>query len=166
MAIFNDPWEENALDWCIMLNSPIARYHRIEVLEEDIAWFRGRGYTIHEFDCTTWTSERTFHNDVAATLRFPDYYGKNLDAFNDCVSDLDISNESGMLLVFRQYDAVLGEDAQLANCILDILATQSRFFSLQGLRLIALVQVDDATVSFEPVGRCTVEWNPREWLRK
>jgi hypothetical protein len=28
------------------------------------------------------------HSDLAALLEFPDYYGRNLDALNDCLRDV------------------------------------------------------------------------------
>ncbi|MBR6323200.1 MAG: barstar family protein [Lachnospiraceae bacterium] len=37
----------------------------------------------HAFDTT-----RAVHEYLAAHLSFPDYYGKNLDALHDCLTDL------------------------------------------------------------------------------
>jgi len=33
--------------------------------------------------------ETTFHHRIAAALGFPDYYGRNLDALWDCLTELD-----------------------------------------------------------------------------
>jgi len=52
--------------------------------------------------------------------------------------------------------------------VLDIVEVNSRRFSLFGRRLIALVQSDDPSLSFDPVGARPVVWNPREmfaWWR-
>jgi len=40
-------------------------------------------------DCTTITSRRELHRALAQTLRFPDWYGGNLDALFDCLTDLE-----------------------------------------------------------------------------
>lgn len=164
MAVFDDPWVEDALDWDILRNGPIALYFRRVTLEEDVAWFRGRGYEVFSFDCSQWSDEAAFHKAAATTLRFPEYYGRNLDAFNDCLGDLKIENQGGALIVMSRFDFFAHREPVVAQAILDILASASRIFSLLGLRLVAFIQSDDPNIRFEPVGACTVMWNPKEWL--
>jgi len=36
---------------------------------------------------------------VLDTLEFPDYFGHNWDAFHDCLSDIDLSEHTGIVLV-------------------------------------------------------------------
>lgn len=44
---------------------------------------------------TDWVS---FHDVFAEALGFPDFYGRNMDAWNDCMTDLD-APEAGMTRV-------------------------------------------------------------------
>jgi RNAse (barnase) inhibitor barstar len=38
------------------------------------------------------TDWNAFHDFFASTFDFPDYYGRNMDAWNDCMSDYCYSN--------------------------------------------------------------------------
>lgn len=63
------------------------------------------GYRINTFDCATWQTEDDMFTAFAETLDFPDYFGRNLDALNDRLCDIDVPKESGRALVFHRYDA-------------------------------------------------------------
>jgi RNAse (barnase) inhibitor barstar len=97
-------------------------------------------------------------------LGFPDYYGRNLAAWIDCLSDLEVPQTGGVVLQFKHYDAFAQSHSQLAQTILDSIESTSRRFLLTGQRLLALVQSDDPRIRFERVGAMAVTWNPREWL--
>ena len=106
------------------------------------------------------------HEALASGLEFPDYYGGNLDALNDCISDLEIPEESGRVLIFHRYDAFAAKFPREAWAVLDIIESKSRFLLLFARRLFALVQADDPKLSFQDVGAHPVMWNRREWLNK
>lgn len=38
-------------------------------------------------DCSDIVTPEQFHNKLAEALNFPDYYGKNLDALFDCLTE-------------------------------------------------------------------------------
>ena len=97
-------------------------------------------------------------------MNFPAYYGRNLDALNDCIGDMEIAEEGGRVLVFNRYDSFAAKVPDVAWSVLDILESNSRRLLLLGRRLIVLVQSDDPRISFERVGGRPVSWNMREWL--
>ncbi|MCR5672961.1 MAG: barstar family protein [Lachnospiraceae bacterium] len=39
-------------------------------------------------DCAEMTDRAAAHDYIAKTLEFPDYYGKNLDALFDCLTEM------------------------------------------------------------------------------
>ena len=165
MAVFrDDPSEWQRLDWSLLQNSPITLYWREAILDEDRAWLSAHGYEVYRLDAGAWDAEAAFHRDVQRVLDFPDYYGKNLDAFNDCLSDLPVPDVGGTALEFRRFDAFARRHPRAAQAILDIVAVNARHRLLMGRRLLALVQSDDPALTFEPVGASAVDWNPREWL--
>ena len=51
-----------------------------------------------ELDGSRILSESDFHEEIARVLGFPAYYGKNLDALDDCLSDF----ANDVKLVWRQ----------------------------------------------------------------
>jgi RNAse (barnase) inhibitor barstar len=157
------PTEVQRLDWRLLERGAIALYHKGSVLSQDIAWFRQNGYVVHELDGVHWSTPAAFHVDAQRALGFPDYYGRNLAAWFDCLAELPVADDGGTLLVFRRYDAFMKSQPQLAQTILDSIESTSRRYLLTGRRLLALVQSDDPRIRFERVGALPVTWNPREW---
>lgn len=104
------------------------------------------------------------HRNVAAALSFPDYYGMNLDALNDCLSDVEIPADGGLAIILLRFNVFASQHRDEAQSILDIFADNARRFLLFGRRLLVLAQSDDPRISFEPVGAMSVQWNPKEWL--
>lgn len=166
MAIFRDNRDDRGLDWSLMQNGAINLYLRPEFLQEDAEWLRSRGYRLDGFNCTAWLTEESMHDALSTTLKFPHYYGRNLAALNDCLSDLEIPEESGRVLVFHRYDAFAAKFPKIAWHVVDIVEHQSRLMLLVGLRLFALVQSDDPMISFDSLGAQSANWNGREWFMK
>lgn len=167
MAVFqNEPKDFQRLDWALLQNGAITLYLRAEFLAEDAEWLKSQHYRIDSFDCSVWNSEADMHEALTSGLEFPDYYGRNLDALNDCISDLEIPEESGRVLIFNRYDTFAAKYPRAAWVVLDIIENNSRLLLLFGRRLLALVQSDDPKISFESVGSRPVMWNRREWLNK
>ena len=81
-------WQE--LDFRLLQNGPVAMYFDRAILYEDSAWLAGHGYQLDTFDSSGWSTPEVAHTMLAEVLRFPDYYGRNLDAFNDCLHDLEV----------------------------------------------------------------------------
>ena len=50
-------------------------------------------------DCAEMPDRASAHEYIAKTLEFPDYYGKNLDALFDCLTDMGESS-----IIFRNLD--------------------------------------------------------------
>jgi hypothetical protein len=167
MAAFSTEEKElQRLDLSLLQNSPIALYYRPGLLHEDLSRLRSEGYTTDEFDCSNWHTEAEFHTEVAVRLAFPGYYGGNLDAFHDCIGDVEISDSGGRAFVLHRVDSFARCELQVAQHILDILASASWRYLLFGRRLLTLVQSDDPRIQFEPVGAHPALWNPREQIEK
>ena len=161
MAFFQDnPDEWQRLDYRIFQNGWSSLYRQPTILNTDIAWFKKENFKIVDFDCSSWADPNDIHRDLKTKLNFPDYYGKNLDALNDCLSDLEIPN-TGFLIVFRHFESV---DKNTAHSLLDIFANNSRRHMLFGKKLLTLVQVDNPNFQSDKVGACGVLWNEAEWL--
>ncbi len=158
------PAEVQRLDWQLMERGAVALYNKPHVLAADLGWFRQQRYAIHELDAALWSAPAAFHEAAKRALSFPSHYANNLASWIDCLAELPVPDDGGMLLVFRRYDAFSRNQPQLAQTILDSIETTSRRFLLTGRRFLALVQSDDPRVRFERVGALPVTWNPKEWL--
>ncbi len=161
MATFNDIKEIfQRLDWSILQNGWISLYWKKSILKKDLKWFEDENYNIVDFDCRLWTDETKMHEQLKQKLNFPDYYGKNFDALNDCLTYIQI-NATGQIVVFNHLDSI---DIETIQILLDVFADNSRRHILFGERLIVLAQVDNPNFKIAPVGATTVSWNKQEWL--
>ena len=88
----------------MLLVGPVALYGSPERLRGHIEALESYGYRCPAFDCSGWESEAAMHRAFQAGLRFPEYYGHNLDALNDCLADLDIPDPGGVALVLWRFD--------------------------------------------------------------
>ncbi|MGW0435919.1 barstar family protein [Micromonospora sp. NPDC003197] len=167
-----DPDADLSGDMAFRLVAPsfVRLFWRASVLETTVGALRDRGYQVVWLDASTWIREADLHHDIAAALDFPDYYGHNLDALNDCLRDVvtyDYGTRreaTGLVLVFTSYDAFATRCPRVAQVVLDIFADQARSAALIGHRMCCLVQSNNPTISFDPVGAMPVMWNDAEWL--
>jgi hypothetical protein len=152
------------LDIRLLQQGAVALYHKCAKLEEDAGWLRQAGYRLYGLDAGTWRTPGDFHAEARRVLAFPSHYASNLAAWIDCLGDLEISQDGGVVLQIRHYDAFARVDSQFAQTLLDSIESTSRRFLVTGRRLLGLVQSDDPRIRFERVGAMPVAWNPGEWL--
>jgi RNAse (barnase) inhibitor barstar len=165
MASFpHDESSRSRLDFRLLRDGGVVLYHSGVVLGDDLAWLRSEKYEVHDFDARRWKAEDDFHFDMARSLKFSEYYGRNLDAFNDCMADVEVPMEGGTAIVIRNVDSVELRDGQFISVILDILAGTTRKNLLFGRRMLTLLQSENPRIAFPVVAPVTVMWNPKEWL--
>ena len=60
-------------------------------------WLASQNYDIYEFDCERWRSEEKMYSDIGPVLRFSEWWGPesgcNINALDDCLTDLRARNE-------------------------------------------------------------------------
>ncbi len=96
-------------------------------------------------------------SDFARVLRWPDYFGRNFDALDECIADLPLTENRGAVMVLTRFDAYAAGSGSApmegvkneAEAVLDSIASASRFHLLNGNRLVALVQTDDPNSASE-----------------
>ena len=151
-------------------NTSVTMFYRMAVLDQTLTALREAGYHIAQANASRWLSVKDMHWDLSRVLHFPEYYGENLDAFNDCLRDVACreygfpEDATGLVLVLTGYDEFAHEFPEQAHGLVDVFAVRSRNAMLNGEQLICLIQSDDPDVRFEPVGAMPVLWNDAEWL--
>lgn len=107
MTVFSaNEVNDQQLDWTILRDGGVALYCKPEILTQDLNWLESKGYGIVSFEAGEWSCEEQMHLELKSALSFPDYYGRNLDALNECIcEDLVVPDEGGLVLVFRSYDS-------------------------------------------------------------
>ncbi|MGW2478121.1 barstar family protein [Streptomyces sp. NPDC001665] len=153
-----------------MINTFVTLFWRKRLLTQATERLEDRGFRVIHLEAGQWNTERDMHRAVAAALDFPDYYGHNLDALNDCLGDVacygsydDAPEGAGLVLAFTDYDRFATTCPRAAQIVLDITADQARQAAVLRRRLICLVQSNDPQIRFEPVGAMPAMWNSDEW---
>ncbi|WP_157520111.1 barstar family protein [Herbidospora daliensis] len=149
MAPFDrDALISHSLDYELAKNR-VTLFHRHTALEEAIDWLRAHGYEIVRMDASTWTTAADLHRDFARGFDFPDYYGANMAALNDCLSDVAAGaygsspDATGLALVLTGYDDFAKRHHEVAQATLDVVAENALSAMRFGHRLFCLVQSDD-----------------------
>jgi hypothetical protein len=169
-AFDRDAESRQDLDFRLMVNTFVVLFWRMATLDQTIGWLQDHGYDVVSVDASTWTAEDDFHRDIAGALALPDYYGRNLDALNDClcaIAAYDYTSSpkaAGFVLVVTGYERFTTHCPSVAHALLDIFAIQARAAALIGHRMLCLVQSNDPDIGLGPVGATPVMWNDAEWL--
>ena len=128
------------------------------LLRETLDWLEQQGYETVEVDASNLSDTAALLDELASALDFPDYFGRNLAAFNDCMGDVAAGDygsnldATGFVLVFRAYDTFVRRDPAAAHAVLDMLANQFRNGALIVHRMMCLLQSDDPKLHLSPVG--------------
>ena len=147
----------------ILKDGPICKYYKNSILDEDMHWFIDNGFDVYDITVRNW-DKNNFHKHLKKELNFPDYYGENLAAFNDCLGDMYNDRYKGVVIIFRRYDEFLNNERSSAEAILDIIATESRNWLLKGKKLIGLIQSNEPNLVLPKLGGISPNWNLAEWM--
>lgn len=156
--VFNE--QRQRFDWSLLQNGFVYRYDTRFHLDSACERLTDLGYLVHRIDAHDWASIEDMHAAFAVEMSFPAYYGRNLDAFNDVLSDVatfDYGSDfdsTGTVLAIAGYDKLVQLDRRTAKVVLDIFAKQARLAALYGHPMLCLVE--SAATDFGQVGGITV----------
>jgi hypothetical protein len=169
MAVWTE--DDDADDARLAGGTFTTAFHNPEYLAETVSRLRLHGYRTVELDAAAWPRTSDFHTDISAALDFPDYYGRNLDALNDCLGDVVEQQygwaepDTGLVLVIHHFDHFVRTDKQTAEVFVDAWTSAGVAGALIGNRLLCLIQSDDPRLVLPRSRPEVVPWNGREWLR-
>ena len=171
MAVFDadSPWM-HPLDYRLAAQGPACLYWSREVLDRHLGALITEGYRVVTVDASSWRGEQDMHTGIARALSFPDYYGRNLNALNDCLRDVSgcaygfSAEETGLVLVIEGYDTFLVRSPEIAHYLVNSYADAARLAALVGNRMLCLLHSHDPDLVVPNVGASRVGWNPDEFL--
>jgi RNAse (barnase) inhibitor barstar len=91
-------------------------------------------------DCGPAGDKRGLLRAIARALRFPDYFGYNWDALEDCLTDLDWLDARGTLLILSHADRLAGRAPRALAVALDTLEDAATYWAEEGRPFVVLVQ--------------------------
>lgn len=69
-------------------------------------------------DCS---NKKALFNTFSSELQFPDYFGNNWDAFNDCFNDLEWLDSNQYVLFFENFEEILTQDINELDIFIEII---------------------------------------------
>jgi RNAse (barnase) inhibitor barstar len=165
MATFKrERGSSDRLDFRILRDSPVTLYFKQPVLHADIGWFTSQGYHVRNVRSGIAASPEALIGALGQVLAFPEQFARNLDAFGECLANVDVP-EPGLVLVLEDFGTFAAAFRRQAQALLDVCASQSRRLLLTGQRFIVLAHSKDPRIQFDAVGATPVMWNPEEGLK-
>jgi RNAse (barnase) inhibitor barstar len=88
------------------------------------------GYPIHTIDSNLCTKSPNFFKEISISLKLPDYFGKNWDALDECLADMEWLQEQGWVLFFLNSEQLLCEEKKDDfDTLIDVLHTVGKDWS-------------------------------------
>lgn len=98
-------------------------------------WAGQSGQRYVEIDLDGLAGKTAVLTAIGRALGFPQWYGANLDALYDCLTDLAERGDAGWLIVLRHLTAAGALDAEERAALLDVFTDATEAFADEGVGL-------------------------------
>jgi RNAse (barnase) inhibitor barstar len=154
--------DATALESRLLQNGCVVLYYSPFKMEAHADLLSSIGWRFKEVLVAESGTQEEFYDQLSLMLDFPSYFGRNLNAFRDCLGEITFPESGRLALQLLRFDAVARRDAGFAHAVLDILAESERHWLMQGRRVLFIVQSSDPGLNFPAVGSSPVLWNFEE----
>lgn len=86
-------------------------------------------------ECSDCVDKKSVLRAVGRAFAFPEWYGANLDALYDCLTDLPESGAQGWVVVLERLPGAPGLDAEQRDALLDVFRDAAEAFADRGIPL-------------------------------
>jgi len=121
-------------------------------------------------DAGRWTPDSAL-DELAKALKFPDHFGRNMDALADCLFEV-VSGEYGFagtatrrVLAIYQFEAFAIGFPERSAMLVSALYESAIVALKLGAPFLVLLQSDDPDLHLAPVGATMIGWNRAEFQR-
>jgi len=118
------------LQHALKQDKPAGIYHFVS--EASVPFLRQEAdkadWRLYALDGKKITDKKTFLAQIAREMEFPDYFGKNWDALNDCLTDMPWSQGHGYIVLFQAPDRMYKKSPQDMAVALDVFKTAIEFW--------------------------------------
>lgn len=80
-----------------------------------------------------------FLNHAAVAMKFPDHFGKNWDAFYDCLTDLEWVKGKGFVIYFDHTDAFAAHNESQLATVIELFEDAINYWKTEGRPMIVLL---------------------------
>lgn len=98
------------------------------------------GWRLYALDGKKITNKKTFLAQIAHEMEFPDYFGKNWDALNDCLTDMRWTQGHGYIVLFQTPERIYKKSPQDLAVALDIFKSAIEFWKELNIPFYVLLQ--------------------------
>ena len=170
MAAFSTDDQLNGdLAFRLVQDGPLTLFHDPSVLAGTLDELRGTGYRVVTVEAGSCATVTDLLDRFARAFDFPDYFGRNMNAFHDCMRDVAdgyTGSATGLVITLGRYDDFLLRHGPVGGLFLDMIADVCRLGALFGHRMMCFVQSDDPSSEIPPVGFTALGWNHLEQRRR
>jgi hypothetical protein len=125
------------------VRSGVYRVTRRNAIDDAL---EGANFDVAEIDLKSGDALRAF----ATALRFPDWFGGNWDALEDCLGDLSWRKGEGHVLVLRDWQKLPADDL---GVLIDVLRSSAEFWSGRGRSFFAVLVDAEKKLALPPLHR-------------
>jgi RNAse (barnase) inhibitor barstar len=83
-------------------------------------------------------SKKEFLDHVTGVFGFPDFFGKNWDAFADCLTDMSWVDRNGFLIVYSDFRQFAGHSPEDFDTVIEIFKEAADFWKKEGKTFLVL----------------------------
>ncbi|MES2354907.1 MAG: barstar family protein [Pseudomonadota bacterium] len=98
------------------------------------------------------TKKEQFLNHAALAMHFPEYFGDNWDALEDCLTDLSWIDANNYLVAYDHTDIFAEHAPQHFDTVLEIFKESAEFWHGQGKSMIILLRGKHKIKGLETIG--------------
>ena len=156
-----EKWVNKQETFKMLLDGSITLFYNTNILDDSINKLTTENVCIYYFDANNWITLDDFYTNFKTKMNLPDYFGNNLDALNDCLSDFIGQN---IAICIRNYDVFMEKFSYESNILPRIILTQCWSSLLQESYILMLIHTKKGNISVKDIPLFTPKWNFMEML--